>query len=218
MAEYAIIGDCDSRADWGMDLYNAEIGLPKVKTHYLDLPLESGVVDLSEAVTGNPSYGTRELKLYLGRKDKSPLDWTTAIMQIARDIHGKRLPIRLSFDPDFYYVGRISCETEKISFRRSTYLITAICDPYRYYKEVTERVIEVDGTAEMTLDNMDMITSPTFTTDAKDITVSCNGGASLSIFPRTDFNIPEILLDAGINRLNFTGTGTVLVRYQEGMI
>lgn len=218
MGEYAIIGGYNTLEDWGIDLYDVEIGLPEVKTRFLELPLESGNIDLSEAVTGRPSYGPREIKLFLGKKDKFPFRWAEMITDIARAVHGKRLRIWLSFDPNYYYIGRISCETEKISYRRSIYTITAVCDPYKYYRDVTERTVTVDGTTDVTLDNMDMIVSPTFTTEANNITVSCNGEAALSIFQGTDFNIPEILLLPGENQLKFTGSGVVTIRYQEGTL
>ena len=111
MGEYAIIGGYNTLEDWGIDLYDVEIGLPEVKTRFLELPLESGNIDLSEAVTGRPSYGPREIKLFLGKKDKFPFRWAEMITDIARAVHGKRLRIWLSFDPNYYYIGRISCET-----------------------------------------------------------------------------------------------------------
>lgn len=218
MREYALIGDYDTQRDWGVDLYDVEIGLPTVKTHFIELPIECTDIDLSDVVSGKPSYGTREIKLYLGKKDKAPSMWADMISRIAKDIHGKRLPVALSFDPEFYYIGRISCETDKISYRRSIYPITAICDPYKYRRKLTERTVTVDGSKDVTLLNMEMVTSPTFTTDAEGITASCNGEASLSIFPGVDVNVPEILLLPGQNHLTLTGNGTVRIKYQEGML
>lgn len=218
MREHATIGDYNTRTDWGMDLYDVDIGMPKIKTHYLDLPLESAVIDVSEAVTGRPSYGTRPLRLYLGKKDKFPHVWAEMTTKVASAIHGRRLPITLSFDPDYYYMGRIECETDKIDYRRSIYPITVTCDPYKYFWRPTQRTVTVDGTATINLENMDMITSPTFTTTASGITVSCNGVAARTILPGTDINIPEILLMPEKNQLTFMGSGTVKIKYQEGVL
>lgn len=215
MREYALIGEYDTQKSWGMDLYDVDIGLPTVKTQYLELPLESTDIDLSEVVTGRPSYGTREIKLYLGKKDMAPIFWTETVSQIASAVHGKRLPIILSFDSEFYYMGRITCETDKISFRRSIYPITAVCDPYKYRRKITERTLVLDGEKTITLHNMDMITSPYFTV-SKDITVSCNGEGTYNVFAGTDRNVPEILLLPGANSMTLTGSGTVEIRYQEG--
>lgn len=218
MREYALIGDYDTWRDWGVELYDVEIGLPELKTHFIELPLESTTIDLSEVVTGRSSYGTRKIKLYLGKKDKAPPMWADTISRIAGAIHGKRLPVILSFDPEFYYIGRFSCETEKISYRRSVYQITATCDTYKYCRKLTERTVDVDGTKEISLLNMEMVTSPTFTTDATDITASCNGEGARTVFPGTDVNIPDILLLPGQNLLTLTGSGVVKIKYQEGMI
>ena len=131
MAEWAKIGDF--RTDGlGLDLYNLSIGAPKIKTSYINLPLESKVLDLSDVVTGRPSYGARTITLYLGKKDRSPRNWIKTATELASKIHGQRLPITLSIDPDYYYLGRIQCSSDKISFMRSTYEITATCDPYKY--------------------------------------------------------------------------------------
>ena len=218
MAEYAIIGEFNTLQDWNARLVSVEIGLPKVKSHFIELPLESTVLDLSETVMGYPAYGTREIALYLGKKDNSPKAWASSVADIAKAIHGKRLLIRLSFDPNYYFMGRISCETEKIDFRRSTYKITAICDPFRYSVDATSQSISVSGTRSITLQNKEMIVSPTFTTSAQGMTVSCNGEETWSIRAGSDVEIPEILLLPGTNTMTFKGNGTVGIKYREGVI
>lgn len=212
------IGNYHTWEDFGVEWYDLDLGTPEVKTHVLELPLESGNIDLSETVTGRPCYGSRTIRMYFAQEDYSPTAWIQLCSSMTAAFHGKRLLIAFDFDPDYYYLGRITCDTDKKSFAVSQYIITAVCDPYKYYRDVTERTVTVDGTTDVTLDNMDMIVSPTFTTEAKNITVSCNGEAALSIFPVTDFNIPEILLLPGANQLKFTGSGVVTIRYQEGTL
>lgn len=217
MREYALIGEYNTWKDWGLNLVNFVLGLPSVKKQYVTLPLESVDIDLSESVTGRPSYGTREIKLYLGKKDRAPLHWTKITSQIASAVHGKKLPIAVSFDPDFYYIGRISCETQKISYSRSKYLITATCEPYKYRRYLTEKIVKVEGTKEFTLINMDMPTSPLFTAE-NEFSISCNNEDTHIISPGTDVNVPEVLFLPGNNTVTLQGNGNIKIRYQEGVI
>lgn len=221
MPEFALIGDHNTYTDWGLALYDAVVGTPKVKTHYLDLPLENGVIDLSEAVTGRPSYGTREIRLYLGKKDNSPKGWMAVSSEVIRAIHGKKLKITLSFDSDYYYMGRVSCEEiEKISYRRSTFLLTATCEPYKYAHALSAAEIISDGTQSGTITNAgDQIVCPVLTATAAGMTVAVNGGAAYSIpAANTGTVIPELLLLPGANTVAIAGTGTLSVSWREGRL
>lgn len=212
------IGNYHTWEDFGVEWYDLDLGTPEVKTHVLELPLESGSIDLSEAVTGRPCYGPRTIRMYFAQEDRSPAAWLALCSHMTTAFHGKHLPIIFDFDPDFYYVGRLTCETDKKSFAVSLYTVTATCEPYKYYRKITSRTVTIDGTKTITLENMGMVTSPTFTTDAEGITASCNGEGIWSVFPGVDVNVPEILLLPGQNYMTLTGSGVVKIKYQEGML
>lgn len=216
MAEWAKIGDFRTD-DLGLELYNLSIGAPKIKTSYINLPLESKVLDLSDVVTGRPSYGARPITLYLGKKDRSPRNWIKTATELASKIHGQRLPITLSIDPDYYYLGRIQCSSDKISFMRSTYEITATCDPYKYAQ--TESTASCGAGTTAVLNNGDEIVSPTFTASETGMTVALNGGAAYSIAQvGKAVKIPELLLLPGTNNVTVTGTGNVVLTWREGVL
>lgn len=216
MAEWAKIGDFRTD-DLGLDLYNLSIGAPKIKTSYINLPLESKVLDLSDVVTGRPSYGARTITLYLGKKDRSPRNWIKTATELASKIHGKRLPITLSIDQDYYYLGRIQCSSDKISFMRSTYEITATCDPYKYAQ--TESIVLCGAGTTAVLNNGDEIVSPTFTASETGMTVALNGSAAYSIAQvGKAVKIPELLLLPGANNVTVTGTGNVVLTWREGVL
>lgn len=216
MAEWAKIGDFRTD-DLGLELYNLSIGAPKIKTSYVNLPLESKVLDLSDVVTGRPSYGARTITLYLGKKDRSPRNWIKAATELTRKIHGQRLPITLSIDPNYYYLGRIQCSSDKISYMRSTYEITATCDPYKYAQAESSAVCGAGTTA--VLNSGDEIISPTFTASTEGMTVALNGGAAYSVAQvGKAVKIPELLLLPGVNNVTVTGSGNVVLNWREGVL
>ena len=103
-----LIGENDMYTDFGMILTDLSLEMPEVKTKYQELPLENGIIDLSEVVTGRPVYGLRTLKLTFKRRGASASEWLSVCSQIASAVHGKRLPITLPDDPDTHCGRRCS--------------------------------------------------------------------------------------------------------------
>ena len=62
----ALINDEHTLRDWGAAITNSDVvGMPEPQTVLLDIPGRSGRLDLSEVLTGDVSYGNRELKMQL---------------------------------------------------------------------------------------------------------------------------------------------------------
>lgn len=214
------IGNHHTWDDFAVEWYDLDIGTPQVKTSYKELPLESGSVDLSEAVTGRPAYGMRTISLYFAKADRSPADWLALCSRMTSAFHGKRVPITFDFDPDYYYLGRVECETDKKSFEVSLYTITATCEPYKYAHALSAAEIISDGTQSGTITNAgDQIVCPVLTATAAGMTVAVNGGAAYSIpAANTGTVIPELLLLPGENTVAVSGTGTLSVSWREGRL
>lgn len=209
------IGTYHTRTDFGLTLYDLELGMPEVKTSYKDLPLTNGSIDLSEVVTGRPCYGTRTLRLYFAQEDRSPEAWILLCTQLSSALHGRRMPITFGFDPNYYYMGRIACETDKKSFEVSLYTITATCDPFKYAHAVSDTDIS-GGSTETIVNAGDNTVCPTLTASAGGMTVSFNSEAVFSI-PTADSptRIPELLLLPGTNTVIVTGNGTLHLQWRE---
>lgn len=210
------IGEYDLYADFEMILTDLEIEMPEVKTKYLALPLEDGSIDLSEVVTGRPTYGQRSIRMTFKRRGTSAVEWLNVCSQIAA-VHGKRLNITLPDDPDYFYRGRMQCAPGEKEYGAGTYEITATCEPYKYAQQESSKVCSTGKTAVK--NQGDRIVSPTFTASAAGMTVSMNGSAAYSIAQvGKAVNIPELLLLPGENTVTVTGTGGITLRWREGVL
>lgn len=210
------IGNLHSYTDFGIEWFNLDLGMPEIKTHYKELPLESKVIDLTESVTGKPEYGQRPIRMYFGQEDRSPAAWLKLTSRIGSAFHGKRLPITFDYDPEYFYLGRIECEPKKKSFAVSIYTLSAECDPYKYRHTLSSASLET-GAQQITVSG-DMEVCPTFTASVEGMTVSVNGGAARTVLAIENFSIPEILLSPGINTITVKGSGTLLLQWREGYI
>lgn len=54
-------GNYHSYKAWGLKLKEIKIGLPEVKTSYVEVPGMNGSLDLTEATFGGVTYGMRTL-------------------------------------------------------------------------------------------------------------------------------------------------------------
>ena len=209
------IGTYHTRTDFGLTLYDLELGMPEIKTSYKDLPLANGSIDLSEAVTGQPCYGTRTLRLYFAQEDRSPETWLLLCTQLTSALHGRRMPITFGFDSDHYYMGRVACETDKKSFEVSLYTITATCNPFKYAHTVSGADF-LGGSTETIVNAGDNTVCPTLTASAGGMSVSFNGEAAFSIpTAGSPTRIPELLLLPGANTVTVTGSGTLNLQWRE---
>ena len=78
---------------------------PEFEANYVDIPGRNGSLDLSDYLTGGPSYkdriGSFEF-IFVGS------DMNTMLNTICQFLQGKKMKIVLSDDPNFYYEGRVS--------------------------------------------------------------------------------------------------------------
>lgn len=81
--------------------------MPPVKTNYVDIPGSDGILDLTTALTGRPTYGNRQGSFeFLVMNDYG--DWATRYSNIATYLHGKEFQCVLDDDTTYYYDGRFS--------------------------------------------------------------------------------------------------------------
>ena len=153
-----------------------------------------------------------EAKTYLvpvpGRNGS--LDFTEALTD-GQVVYNDRLIF--DYDPEYYYLGRITCDASKDDQVIGTATITATCDPYKYKLSPTVREYDVKGTLSIGPLNGRMPTVPTVTTNAE-ITVKFNGGTI--VFPPGTRKDPSLLFVEGYNHMELTGTGRIKFEYQEG--
>lgn len=194
-----------------------ELSEPEIQTHYVEVEGMDGSLDLTEDLSGRPVYKDRTLKLTFDSPAGTYEAYTALCSRIDSRLHGRRCEITLDTDPDWFYLGRGKWSHTKDADGVETHVFTATVKPYKYYKDMTVRTVNVDGTADVVLENSMAPATPFFTTVDKDMRVQ-QGSAEYSVLPGTDMEIYGITLLEGSNVLTFTGTGTVTIQYREGML
>jgi hypothetical protein len=200
---------------------------PEVKTEYLSIPGADGEIDLTSALgDGSPVYGQRtgswEFVVKPGR------GWVQVYQRILEHLHGRRLRVILSDDPNYYYEGRLSVNQWRSEAAHSTITIDYTLSPYKYsiagtgaqdwlWNDLFSNVIyygtfDVSGSLQRNLIN------PSGSRVTPKIT--CSAAMEVA-FHGSTYRLPrglsrQITLSAGDNVMTFTGTGRVNVDYAMG--
>lgn len=218
--------------DFGLILSSREITLPEPKTMTIDVPGRDGVIDLTEAITGEVKYKNRKLTLTFTALHVISR-WGAVVSKLANYLHGKRMRIIFDDDALFYWYGRCTINQFKTDRTLATIVVNCDVEPYKYEIDaccddwvwdtfsfvngiIRTYHITVNGTKTVTLINRRMIVSPVFTTSTAGITVKFAG--SVYTLPQGRSQIREIRLQEGENLLTLQGTGTVRFEYRGGSL
>lgn len=208
------IGNKHSADDFGMLMTDFSVSPPEPQTFYVDVPFRDGSLDFSTAMTGGVvKYKNRTVTAAFKTQDRTSDSWKSRYHTFINYVQGQKLKIIFDYDPEYYYLGRITCDASKDDQVIGTATITATCDPYKYKLSPTVREYDVKGTLSIGPLNGRMPTVPTVTTDAE-ITVKFNG--STIVFPPGTRKDPSLLFVEGYNHMELTGTGHIKFEYQEG--
>lgn len=117
--------------EWGLKLKDVKIGFPEEKQAFVDVPGMNGRLDLTEAQNGGSVYGMRTLEFVFDAKDCDYMNWTWLVSKVARAVHGGKKKIILDIDPDYFYVGRCSINTQKTDEVFAEIAISCECEPFK---------------------------------------------------------------------------------------
>ena len=194
------IGEMHSEYDFEMYMTDFSVSPPEPRTSYVDVPFRDGLLDFSTALTGGiVRYQNRTVTASFVTKDAAEDGWRERYHSFINAFHGRKEKLIFDYDPDYYYLGRVTCDASKDDQLIGAASITADCDPYKYKVNPTVREFDVSGSEglEIILQNDRMPIAPTVTTDAE-ITV--------------EFGESTIVFASG------TGTGHIKFEYQEGAL
>lgn len=128
----AKIGNKDTFTDWHlvpMDGY-LYFAPPAVSLSIIDNPGADGLIDFTEALTGQPKLGARE-----GQWEFAVLNgylrWSDTYSMIMNYLHGRKFQVILSDDPDYYYTARFTVDEWQSEEARSKITLKYIADPYK---------------------------------------------------------------------------------------
>ena len=205
---YITFNDKRSDNDLFLILGSKEIGSPKAKTRTIDIEGSDGALDLTEFF-GMVNYENRTLKFVFSSKKP----FTSHYSEILNALHGQKVKITLSDDPDWYYVGRLSVGSGKRDKKVWEVEVEADCEPYKYKQAETVVTKAVSTSLDIILANSKKRVVPIITTTSSMQFVF--GGNTYSASAGT-FQIPELELKEGNNTVTVVGTGNVTFKYREG--
>ena len=205
-------GEKDSYEDFGLILRPIKRPKPSPKYEYVSIPGRNGDIDLTEAF-GDVFYENLSFPLEFNVIDAINT-WNDKVRTITNYLHGKKMLVTFSDDPNYYYQGRITIN--ELSSDRNIGVLSLDCnfEPYKYKKEITTKEYEVVEGGTYTFTNGRMKVVPTLTLSG-DMTISFNG-KNISLNEGT-YKALEIEFVEGANDITIvTGSGTLKATYQEG--
>lgn len=132
-----MFGNKHSFRDYGMWLRERpHVGNPEPKIDYVEIPGADGVLDVTEAVTGEVKYGEREM-LFRFSVQADIAEQQNIKMRLRNDLHGKRMHIVLDEDSDYYYDGRVNVKFVDEMPWKFGVDISVMADPFKYELEET---------------------------------------------------------------------------------
>lgn len=200
--------------DWRLIVTAKSIPDPEPKTNYVELDGASGSLDLTEALTGEPSYKDRTLTASFSCSEGTRVERERLLRTIAASLHGRKVKIIEPDAPEHYFLGRVKIKSLENHPAYATFDIEATCDPWRYALYETERT--VTGAADVVLYNSGVKSlCPTITVIGA---VSITYKGTTTALTAGSYRITDIRLTPGANVIGVTGTGTVTFTYREAML
>ena len=193
-----------------------EIGSPEVKKKLLDVEGADGTLDYTDFF-GEPKYSDVTHKFPFATI--VPMnEFLSHYSTVKSALHGKKMPIILDDEPDYYYVGRLYVQGFTNEKNIGHITIEAECEPYKYKLAKTTVTRAVNGTDNIVLTNARKRAVPevTITTDTslrivfRDSFIWDLGSGS--------FTLPELELVEGDNPVTVSGTGQIVFSWQEGAL
>ena len=212
-------GDKHTYRDFGLKMLLPFDGFssPEVRTEYQEVPGRSGVLDLSEALTGEPIYKPRTFIAQFDLEEPNPIALKQKISDIRNYLHGRTYKIVDDDEPEWYYQGRISMSFIQKNHRfYEVTLSSGNVHPYKFKNRSTVVPIEVLGEEqEIVLLNSRKTVIPEIactgeiTVANNDITRTLGEGVHL---------VPDFVLTEGENFFVISGSGTITFSYREGSL
>ena len=225
------IGNKNTWDDWHLvPTSRPLVAPPNVNTSYIAIPGSDGSLDLTEALTGYPTYANRTGSWeFIVMNDYG--SWESRYSEIMGYLHGKKMKAVLDDDPRYYYEGRFSVSSWVSQKDWSRITINYILDPFKteingsdeewlwdtfnFDTDTIEdyRNIQVSGYTTFVVENDTMPVYPIINA-SNDMSVAFNG--TTYALKAGDNAIRGIRFREGSNTLIFTGNGTVTIKMHGG--
>ena len=237
----------DTWTDWHLiPTDRPTVALPSANTKLIAIPGKRNPLDFSNYLTGHPTFGNRSGS-WSFLTDNDWVDrkggWV-AFEKILRDkLHGRIRKVVLRDDPSYFYVGELSLGQWQPGESQSTITISYNFYPYKkallstmdmwtfdefdfqdgYIQYIENLTVSSIGYIDV-LGSKERI-SPHIAGTGDISIAKYENGAWVSYGKMYTGSIesanairPRLVIDEGVNRLRFTGNGTVTIDYRRGLL
>lgn len=196
--------------EWKIALTNVENTLPEPKTITVDIKGADGLLDLSEAASGDVRYNNRKLKLTFELLNVNNYD--ELITDIGNAIHGRMVKVQLTSDDNYYYKGRATISKWECRKRKGTIVVDVDAYPFKINVRDIVRTFTIsnDGSISLNVETRKIIVPELEVTGSLTL-----NGVSLTAGKQ---KYPEIVLKYGTNTFTVSGTGTVKFIYRAEVL
>ena len=211
------------------------IAPPVVKTFYVDVPGADGSLDLTEVLTGYPTYGDRQGSFeFLINAPRS--QWYTIYNKIVNDLNGKQTDVILDEDFEYYYKGRLTVAAPQFSKHKGVIKITGVFDsdkyvnnaysgnnwlwnPFDFENGIAREYykINIRNTKTVPLIGSDLIVCPKFTLESGNMSAYING-KTYQLNTGNNVFLDVLIGKDSILNVTFIGNGVVTISYRIGGI
>lgn len=201
--------------EYGMKLMEFPlIAIPKVKSEFVEIPFGDGSIDVSDVLTGYPTFENREFTLIFS------LTWNHQenqlyLSKIQNELIGKKVKMTLENDPSYYLNTRIiSGNIEHSEYNNHIFLeFECVSDPYKYKIKETIKTFNLkSGTTKINLYNDYLRVYP-------EIVSSVNLKINNIEFKSGERNF-EFYLEKGLNEIivESNSEASLTLKFREGRI
>lgn len=195
-------------------LADVEIEAPERKEVLVDIPGADSVLDLSNYPLGHANYNNIIVAFNLFK----PVD-DIALRAIKTTLmnkyHGKRVKVTMPEDTTHYYYGVVQFG-ETGDYNSGIIPCEVQADPWRYKQDVTVESATLSSEPQViTLENEAKVVTPTVTVE-EEAQLTLNGNTfTLSA---GNHKVIGMELQPGINEVTATGSGSIVIEYQEASL
>lgn len=226
------IGTTHMYNDYGLITISRKISPPSPKIIAIDIPGADGQIDLTDALTGEVKFHNRKIEMAFEKIGGSSISYST-YRQISNKFHGQLNKITFSDMPGYYFCGRVAVDDFEAGV--SSGQLKMSCDAQPYALELIDSTepwvwdtfnfdtdtirgykdLQVDGTRTVEVYGSRKTVSPEFIVSAP-MTVTFEGNVyNLAVGSNRLVNIAVV---DGVNKMTFTGTGTVTIKFRGGAL
>lgn len=209
---------------------------PPVKTSIIEIPGGDGVLDLTTALAGRPTFSNRtgsiEFKV-VSELSEGGRNWAELYSEVMRYLHGQAMrAVLVDDDPEYFYEGRFSVNTWKsdpnyskitIDYNVNPYKKAIndddwLWDPFNFEKGIIREYSnkEVNGSLDVIVLGDYYAVNLYITSSVAGITVTL--GSITHTLQKGENRFDDFVLVEGENVFKFKGNGTVGIHFDRGRL